>query len=61
MKWIEFCRLNQAIETLPPNRTISLLAKDYENDSCVIQTLALELPANNLASKKAFKWIVKSL
>ena len=61
MKWIEFCRLNQAIETLPPNRTISLLAKDYENDGCVIQTLALELPANNLASKKAFKWIVKSL
>ena len=61
MKWIEFCRLNQAVENRTPTKTVSLLAKDYEHNSVFIRLLALELPANNLASKKAFKWIVNAL
>lgn len=61
MKWIEFCRLMQAVENRTPTKTISLIAKDYEHDSDFIQVLSLELPANNLASKKAFKWVVNAL
>lgn len=61
MKWIEFCRLNQAIENRTPTKTVNLLAKDYDHDSNFIRILAMELPVNNLASKKAFKWIVNSL
>ena len=30
MKWIEFSRLMQAVEYLPPNRTVSLLAKEFK-------------------------------
>ena len=61
MNWIEFCRLNQAIENKTPTKTISMLAKDFSACQEFIRILALELPANNLASKKAFKWIVNSL
>ena len=62
MKWIEFSRLNQAIEGLTPTRTIRLLSKDYpEEYLSFIQILALELPPNNLASKKAMKWITNAL
>ena len=61
MKWIEFCRLNQAVENRTPTKTVNLLSKDYEHNSTFIKILSLELPANNLASKKAFKWIVNSL
>ena len=61
MKWIEFCRLMQAVENRTPTKTISLIAKDYEHNSRLIKILALELPANNLASKKAFRWVVNAL
>ena len=61
MKWIEFCRLMQAVENRTPTKTISLIAKDYEHNSQFIKILALELPANNLASKKAFRWVVNAL
>ena len=61
MKWIEFSRLMQAVEYLPPNRTVSLLAKDFYGSQEFIRILALDLEPNNLASKKALKWITKSL
>ena len=65
MKWIEFCRLMQAVENRTPTKTISLIARnmefDYEHNSQFIKILALELPANNLASKKAFRWVVNAL
>tara|TARA_R100000231_G_scaffold42685_1_gene37194 strand:- start:1784 stop:3313 length:1530 start_codon:yes stop_codon:yes gene_type:complete len=61
MKWIEFCRLMQAVENRTPTKTISLIAKDYEHNSQFIKILALELDANNLASKKAFRWVVNAL
>ena len=62
MKWIEFSRLNQAIEGLTPNKKIRILAKDYpEQYLPFIEILSLELPINNLASKKAMKWITNTL
>jgi len=61
MKWIEFSRLNQVVEGLTPNRSINLLSKDFEHNYDLIKVLSLDLPVNNLASKKAFKWIVNSL
>ena len=62
MKWVEFSRLNQAIEMLTPTKTIRMLSKDYpEEYLSFIKILALELPANNLASKKAMKWITNAL
>jgi DNA ligase-1 len=62
MKWIEFSRLNQVIEGLTPTRKIRILAKDYpEEYISFIEILALELPVNNLASKKAMKWITNVL
>lgn len=69
MKWIEFSRLMQAVEYLPPNRTVSLLAKEFKemddisgfNKTELINLLSLNLAPNNLASKKAMKWITKSL
>ena len=61
MNWIEFSRLNQAVEMLSPNRSVNLLSKDFIPDNNFINILSLDLPVNNLASKKAFKWIVSSL
>ena len=62
MKWIEFSRLNQAVERLTPTKKIKLLSKDYpEEYLAFIKILSLELPANNLASKKAMKWITNAL
>jgi len=61
MKWIEFSRLMQAIEYRTPNKTVSLLAKDFYGSQEFIRILALDLEPNNLASKKALKWITKSL
>ena len=64
MKWIEFSRLMQAVEYQTPTKTVSLLAKDFkeiENKTFFIDILSLNLSPNNLASKKALKWITKSL
>ena len=64
MKWIEFSRLMQAVEYKTPNRTVSLLAKEFEEieyKKVFIEILSLDLGPNNLASKKALKWITKSL
>ena len=64
MKWIEFSRLMQAIEYKTPTKTVSLLAKEFkeiENKTVFIDILSLDLGPNNLASKKALKWITKSL
>ena len=67
MKWIEFSRLMQAVEYLPPNRTVSLLAKEFKEIESIahkmffVEILSLDLTPNNLASKKAMKWITKSL
>jgi len=68
MKWIEFSRLMQAVEYLPPNRTVNLLVKEIKGmgDDCsgkteLIEILSLNLAPNFLASKKALKWITKSL
>ena len=61
MNWIEFSRLNQAVEMLSPNRSVNLLSKDFIPDNNFINILSLDLPVNNLASKKALKWIVSSL
>ena len=64
MKWIEFSRLMQAIEYKTPSQTVSLLAKEFkeiENKTRFIDILSLNLGPNNLASKKALKWITKSL
>ena len=69
MKWIEFSRLMQAIEYKTPSQTVSLLAKEFKemndisgiNKTEFINILSLDLGPNNLASKKALKWITKSL
>ena len=74
MKWIEFSRLMQAVEYLPPNRTVNLLVKEIKgmgddyaermtgsNTTELIEILSLDLAPNFLASKKALKWITKSL
>ena len=64
MKWIEFSRLMQAVEYKTPTKTVSLLAKDFkeiENKTIFIDILSLDLGPNNLASKKALKWITKCL
>ena len=71
MKWIEFSRLMQAIEYKTPSQTVSLLAKEFKeietkslpvtNKTRFIDILSLNLGPNNLASKKALKWITKSL
>ena len=64
MKWIEFSRLMQAVEYKTPTKTVSLLAKDFkeiENKTVFIDILSLDLGPNNLASKKALKWITKCL
>ena len=64
MKWIEFSRLMQAVEYQTPTKTVSLLAKDFkeiENKTFFIDILSLDLGPNNLASKKALKWVTKSL
>ncbi len=61
MKWIEFSRLMQAIEYKTPTKKVSLLAKDFYGTQEFIKILALDLEPNNLASKKALKWITKSL
>ena len=64
MKWIEFSRLMQAVEYKTPTKTVSLLAKEFkeiENKTIFIDILSLDLGPNNLASKKALKWITKSL
>jgi len=54
----------QAIEYKTPSQTVSLLAKEFkeiENKTRFIDILSLNLGPNNLASKKALKWITKSL
>jgi len=69
MKWIEFSRLMQAVEYKTPTKTVSLLAKEFKemndisgiNKTEFINILSLDLGPNNLASKKALKWITKSL
>ena len=69
MKWIEFSRLMQAVEYKTPTKTVSLLAKEFKemndisgiNKTEFINILSLYLGPNNLASKKALKWITKSL
>jgi len=64
MKWIEFSRLMQAVEYKTPTKTVSLLAKEFkeiENKTRFIDILSLNLGPNNLASKKALKWVTKSL
>jgi len=64
MKWIEFSRLMQAIEYKTPSQTVNLLAKEFkeiENKTIFIDILSLNLAPNFLASKKALKWITKSL
>jgi len=64
MRWIEFSRLMQAVEYKTPTKTVSLLAKEFkeiENKTRFIDILSLNLGPNNLASKKALKWITKSL
>jgi DNA ligase-1 len=69
MKWIEFCRLNQAIEHSSPTRKINQLSNvlwesldsDIESyTSMLIDILALDLPANNIANKNAIRWITKA-
>ena len=64
MKWIEFSRLMQAVEYKTPTKKVSLLAKEFkeiENKTGFIDILSLNLGPNNLASKKALKWVTKSL
>ena len=65
MKWIEFSRLMQVVEYKTPTKTVSLLAKEFKemndisgiNKTEFINILSLDLGPNNLASKKALKWI----
>ena len=64
MKWIGFSRLMQAVEYKIPSQTISLLAKEFkeiENKTVFIDILSLDLGPNNLASKKAMKWLTSTL
>ena len=67
MKWIEFSRLMQAVEYQTPTKTVTLLTKalcnldDSSSYTTFIKILTLDLEPNNLASKKAMKWLTKSL
>jgi len=64
MTFANFARLNQTLEMLTPTASIDLICKDWElfNDKVeLIQILDLDYSMNNLASKKAIKWISSAL
>ena len=57
----------QAVEYQTPTKTVTLLTKalcnldDSSSYTPFIKILTLDLEPNNLASKKAMKWLTKSL
>ena len=64
MNWIEFARLNQAIEHTTPTKKISAIAKDWElidDKESFIKILSLNLNVNNLKTKKATTWIINAM
>jgi DNA ligase-1 len=62
MNWIEFCRMNQAMEVMTPTGKINLIKKEWENitdKETFVKLLTLDLPPNNVQNKKAIKWLTK--
>ena len=62
MNWIEFCRMNEAMEIMRPTGKINLIKKEWENitdKETFVKLLTLDLPPNNVQNKKAIKWLTK--
>jgi len=62
MNWIEFSKMNEAIEHISPTRKAAHLGQEWNNISSKVDTvkiLAMELPPNNLREKKAMKWVTE--
>ena len=60
MSWINFCRLNQAIEGLSPTAAIVQMKRSwdsFENKELFVSLFTDEYPINNLGTKKAIKWV----
>ena len=60
MSWINFCRMNEAIEDLTPTASIGVIRRSWDDlpeKDLVASLLTLEYPQNNLGKKKAIKWI----
>jgi DNA ligase-1 len=64
MTWINFCRLNQAIEELTPKQSIRIIKQswdDFSNTETLVSLFAMEYPMNHMAERKALKWVVEAL
>tara|TARA_R110000824_G_scaffold372145_2_gene562247 strand:+ start:9062 stop:10606 length:1545 start_codon:yes stop_codon:yes gene_type:complete len=64
MSWINFCRINQAIEELTPTASISRIKNSwdtFDDKETLMSLFAMEYPMNNLGQKKAIKWISEAL
>ena len=62
MSWINFCRMNEAIEDLTPTGSIGVIRRSWDDlpeKDLVASLLTMEYPQNNLGKKKAIKWITK--
>ena len=60
MSWLNFCRMNEAIEHLTPTASIGVIRRSWDDlpeKDLVASLLTLEYPQNNLGKKKAIKWI----
>tara|TARA_R110000824_G_scaffold102217_1_gene242527 strand:- start:1099 stop:2643 length:1545 start_codon:yes stop_codon:yes gene_type:complete len=60
---IKFARMCEALEELPPTAKKSIINRSlssFNNKSDVIKILALEYNINNIAERKAIKWIADS-
>ena len=62
MNWIEFCRMNEAMEFMRPTGKINLIKKEWPNiteKETFVKLLALDLPPNNIQNKKVVKWLTR--
>ena len=60
MSWINFCRMNEAIEELTPTGSIRVIRRSWDSlpeKDLVASLLTLEYPQNNLGQSKAIKWL----
>jgi len=60
MSWLNFSRLNQAIEGLSPTAAIVQMKRSwdsFEDKEKVVRLLTDEYPINHLGTKKAIKWV----
>ena len=60
MSWINFCRLNEAIEELSPTAAIVQMKRSwdsFEDKEKVVSLFTDEYPINHLGTKSAIKWL----